>query len=186
MAYPYYPYYPNWSQYGMQQPVMPYNAFNSQTSNVHAPSPINAQNATNGFTWVQGVEGAKAYVVPAGVSALLMDSEKERFYIKGSDASGMPLPLRVFEYKEIKEDDSMPSEKGMDRYVTKDEFEKFKSEIRGVTNEQFAVSGSRRYEYEQDGKSLSDAPAVEKRPSRDAETGRADNSRKHVRPEDDY
>ena len=88
-----------------------------------------AQNANSGFTWVQGVEGAKAHVVPAGVSALLMDSEKERFYIKGSDASGMPLPLRVFEYHEIKETETAPATP-VQEYVTKAEFEKFKEEIK--------------------------------------------------------
>ena len=51
--------------------------------------------------WVQGEAGAKAYPVAAGSNALLMDSESECFYIKSTDASGMPLPLRVFKYEEI-------------------------------------------------------------------------------------
>ena len=29
-----------------------------------------------------------------------MDSESNSFYIKSCDASGMPLPLRIFDYKE--------------------------------------------------------------------------------------
>ena len=40
--------------------------------------------------WVQGEEGAKAYMVAAGNSVLLMDSESSVFYIKSTDASGMP------------------------------------------------------------------------------------------------
>lgn len=176
MAYPYYPIYSPWAQYNtLQQPTMPYNAFSNQGSNVHAPAPINAQSATSGFTWVQGVEGAKAHVVPAGVSALLMDSEKERFYIKGSDASGMPLPLRVFEYKEIKEAESAAADKPTAEYVTKEEFEKFKAEIKEYNNER-TVSHIGRYEHESDGKSVSDATEIERRPSRDAETGRTYNS----------
>ena len=56
--------------------------------------------ATPSIIWVQGEEGAKAYMVAAGNSVLLMDSENSAFYIKSTDASGMPLPLRVFDYKE--------------------------------------------------------------------------------------
>lgn len=55
---------------------------------------------TPSIIWVQGEEGAKAYMVAAGNSVLLMDSENSAFYIKSTDASGMPLPLRVFDYKE--------------------------------------------------------------------------------------
>jgi hypothetical protein len=57
-----------------------------------------AQN--NGIQWVQGETGAKAFVIGAGQSVLLMDSESNVFYIKSTDNSGMPLPLRIFDYTE--------------------------------------------------------------------------------------
>ena len=61
----------------------------------------NAQQVqTGGLQWVQGEAGAKAYPVQAGQRALLMDSENNVFYIKSTDNSGMPLPLRTFDYKE--------------------------------------------------------------------------------------
>jgi len=53
-----------------------------------------------GLVWVQGIEGAKSHPVGAGQSVLLMDSESNCFFIKSADASGMPLPLRVFDYTE--------------------------------------------------------------------------------------
>lgn len=53
-----------------------------------------------GVIWVQGEEGAKAYMVAAGNSVMLMDSESSAFYLKSTDRSGMPLPLRVFDYTE--------------------------------------------------------------------------------------
>mgnify|MGYP004609781161 FL=1 len=53
-----------------------------------------------GVIWVQGEEGAKAYMVAAGNSVMLMDSESSTFYLKSTDRSGMPLPLRVFDYTE--------------------------------------------------------------------------------------
>lgn len=50
--------------------------------------------------WVQGEEAAKSYLCAPGNSVLLMDSEKSSFYIKTVDASGMPQPLRIFDYAE--------------------------------------------------------------------------------------
>jgi len=56
--------------------------------------------ASGGIIWVQGEDAAKAYMVAPGNSVLLMDSEKSAFYIKSTDPSGMPLPLRVFDFTE--------------------------------------------------------------------------------------
>lgn len=59
------------------------------------------QPSQQGLIWVQGEAGAKAYIVAPATTLLLMDAEGERFYIKSSDSTGMPMPLRTFEYKEI-------------------------------------------------------------------------------------
>lgn len=53
-----------------------------------------------GIDWCQGESGAKSFFVAPGDSALIMDSERNSFYIKSVDASGMPLPLRIFDYRE--------------------------------------------------------------------------------------
>ena len=58
------------------------------------------QQQSGGLVWVQGIEGAKSHPVGAGQSILLMDSESNCFFIKSADSSGMPLPLRVFDYTE--------------------------------------------------------------------------------------
>lgn len=80
------------------------------------------QNQLGAINWVQGEAGARSIPVPAGQKALLMDSETNVFYIKSSDASGMPLPLRTFEYKEvIISDNSSPS--AQSEYVTHEELE---------------------------------------------------------------
>ena len=59
-----------------------------------------------------------------------MDSEGERFYLKSADASGMPMPLRIFEYKECTETPSkatsapvMAQNVNLDNFVTREEFE---------------------------------------------------------------
>lgn len=75
-------YYPN-QQYAQTQ--IPMNQSYSQGS------------GTQGFVWVQGEAGAKAYPVAAGVSVLLMDSEAPVLYMKSTDASGRPLPIETYD-----------------------------------------------------------------------------------------
>lgn len=85
----------------------------------------------SGITWVQGETAAKAYPVAAGQSVLLMDSEESAFYIKSTDQSGMPQPLRVFDYKErttAKTEPAVATSKSED-YISRKEFEDFKENI---------------------------------------------------------
>lgn len=84
MAIPYFP-----ATYGMNYPYQPQMIQNYQQ-----------QAQQGGLVWVQGIEGAKSHPVGAGQSVLLMDSESNCFFIKSADASGMPLPLRIFDYSE--------------------------------------------------------------------------------------
>lgn len=74
----------------------------------------------SGIVWVQGVEGAKAYPVASGASVLLMDSEDSVFYIKTTDQSGMPSPLRIFDYSERTEEPKVDTS----AFITRDELEK--------------------------------------------------------------
>lgn len=144
MAYPYFPatYQPIYPQYVQNQPVQ---AFQPQGGVNTQPMQNAPQTANNSLTWVQGVEGAKAHVTAPGVPALLMDSESERFFIKTTDASGMPLPLRVFEYKEVT---NAPVNKAPDMsgYVTREEFEQYKQSVSGkaakLTDEQSSIFDS--------------------------------------------
>lgn len=117
MAFPYYPAY---------QPQMYQNQYMPQTQH------------QNGLIWVQGIEAAKSYPVSAGQSILLMDSESNTFFIKTADASGMPLPLRVFDYTErtannapktAQETHTEPSI-DLSAYVTRDELESRIAQIR--------------------------------------------------------
>ena len=63
-------------------------------------SQVVQQQNDNGILWVQGEAGAKSWAVAPGKSVMLMDSESNTFYIKSSDQSGMPMPLRIFDYTE--------------------------------------------------------------------------------------
>lgn len=81
------PYQSNYNVQPVNQPVL------------NTPAPTSPTN-NNGIVWVQGEAGAKSYLVGAGNSVMLMDSEQSVFYIKSTDQSGMPLPLRIFDYTE--------------------------------------------------------------------------------------
>lgn len=86
----------------------------------------------NGIQWVQGEEAAKSYYVQPGKSVLLMDSESKCFYIKSVDASGMPLPLRIFDYTERAQTaQASPTTNAAPNndYITREEFERRISEI---------------------------------------------------------
>lgn len=87
----------------------------------------------NSITWVQGVEGAKAWQLSPNSTVLLMDSENDGiFYIKSSDNVGM-CGLRTFKYEEITQ---KPSSVDLSDYVKKSELESLiNSMLGGATNE---------------------------------------------------
>lgn len=85
--------------------------------------------------WVQGEAGAKSFLVAPGQSLILMDSEAEVFYIKSTDASGVPMPLRIFDYKE-RTGAQRPSQAAQTpsvEYVTRAEFEAFVAKLAQMT-----------------------------------------------------
>lgn len=84
---------------------------------------------SSGINWVQGEAGAKSYALAPNQSILLMDSENNVFYIKSSDASGMPLPLRIFDYTERTTNKDEVINKLKSNYVTREELEKRLAEI---------------------------------------------------------
>lgn len=71
-----------------------------QTPQPTMPQIMPQQQTSGGINWVSGEAGAKAHLVAPNTTVMLMDSEASVFYLKSADMSGMPLPLRVFDYKE--------------------------------------------------------------------------------------
>lgn len=98
-----------------------HNYFPNYQTPMQAPQLPTPMQANDGIVWVQGESGAKSFLVAPNKSVLLMDSESEKFYIKTSDASGMPLPLRIFKYEEVKALNE-PNTKPQD-YVTRSEYD---------------------------------------------------------------
>ena len=126
MAY----YAPYQNQYYTQL-AQTYTPVQGQLQNV---APVQQNN--NGIIWIQGEQAAKSYMVAPNNTVLLMDSESQRFYLKSTDASGMPLPLRVFEYTETTHNvANKPSDApavDLSSYATKAEFDAFRGEIEGL------------------------------------------------------
>lgn len=114
-------------------PITPLPTLGYSMPSQQMPQKNYMNNANNsGIHWVQGEAAARAYYVEDGGKVLLLDLEKDVFYIKSVDASGMPLPLRVFEYKEIStETPKNISQVGQEntQYITKQEFEERMSQI---------------------------------------------------------
>lgn len=93
------------------------------------------QNNT-GILWVQGEAGAKAYPVQPGHNIILMDSESDCFYIKSTDISGIPSPLRTFRYSEVTPNQQVKQpEINTAQFVTRDEFEELKRMIQERPNQ---------------------------------------------------
>lgn len=88
----------------------------------------------NGITWVQGESGAKSYMVGAGNNVLLMDSESQRFFIKGADSSGMPMPLRIFEYKEVTAG-QVANTAMQEDFIRRSEFDELKAMVTSMRGE---------------------------------------------------
>ena len=136
-----YPYYST-------QPPMPDNLAqlrmntNQMQNAVVQPStasqPMQTQTAqqSSQIIWVSGEAGAKSYLVAPGNTVMLLDAENSVFYLKSADASGMPLPLRIFDYKERTTaaqqafGGSVAAETvNLDNFVTRKEFDELKASI---------------------------------------------------------
>ena len=97
-------------------------------------SPSYQQNypQTSSIVWVQGEAGARAYPVPANTTMLLMDSESEVFYLKSTDASGMPQPIRIYEYSEV-----VSAPQVSEGLATKDDIKKIHKRLDNIMKRKF-------------------------------------------------
>ena len=123
------------------QPYPAYNPYQAMQDNLAQLRQQPAQPApqqTGGIIWVQGEAGAKSYLVGAGNSVLLMDSETSTFYIKSTDASGMPMPLRIFDYKERVSAQNQAQSAAIaehEDFITRKEFDDLKAEFDAMRRE---------------------------------------------------
>lgn len=137
MAYPnfYNPYQQPYYQQPMPDQLAQLRQNQFQQPQMQQPPQMQTQQpSSSGIIWVQGEEGAKAYMVAAGNSVLLMDSENFTFYIKSTDPSGIPNPMRVFDYTERVAASRGPnvSQNQAADYVTRQEFNELQEKLNAL------------------------------------------------------
>lgn len=168
-AYNTYPYamYPatSYASYAQQQPAQ----YGQQPGNSYA-----GVQAQAGIVWVDGEVGAKAYQLPTGWPANtpmpLWDTNDTIIYLKSTNPMGMPNPLQKIHYRMDEQSEQSgagpyrPAAPALmsgdqvgrsghdEQYVTKDDFEQMKRELResitsamknGQTQESAAKKGGR-------------------------------------------
>lgn len=84
------------------------------------------QNQNNNIIFVQGEVGAKSFQLQPNQSVMLLDNDDSKFYIKTTDSTGMST-LKAYRFEEIKDEPKVSDENN--KYVTKEEFNSFKSSI---------------------------------------------------------
>ena len=132
-----YPYYG--SQPPMQDNLAQLRMNANQMQNAVVQPPMSAQTMqqqSSQIIWVSGEAGAKSYLVAPGNTVILLDAENSVFYLKSADASGMPLPLRIFDYKERTTTSQQAfggvvtgESVNLDNFVTRKEFDELKASI---------------------------------------------------------
>ena len=93
------------------------------------PQVAQGQQGIQGVRFVSGIEEAKNCTIPLGSKALLMDKEKDRFYLKETDMTGVST-VSEFEFKKVEAE--TPQE-----YVTRQEFEQFSTQLSAQLKEQY-------------------------------------------------
>lgn len=114
--------YPTMNQQ-INYPNMMNNLANPMGINMQNNIPVNSSLM---LTRVTGLEGAKAYQMPANSTVALFDNNEDLMYIKTTDGAGFPT-IRTFSFSEVvANNNSVPD--NVD-YVTRDEFNKLKEEL---------------------------------------------------------
>ena len=111
----------------------PYVALMGYNQNMYTPSAEIPQNLIR----VNGIDGAKAYQMPANSTVALFDANEDVMYIKTTDGAGFPS-LRTFNFVEITQNEKST---GSQDYISRQEFEEFKKEL--MNNGKQSISRSK-------------------------------------------
>lgn len=87
--------------------------------------PMMTQEPIQNLIRVNGIEGAKAYQMPANSTVALFDANNDILYVKCTDGAGFPS-IRTFTFTEVKE---VENETTKVDYISREEFENFKKEL---------------------------------------------------------
>lgn len=110
----------------------PYNGYMPMTSSYNS-QPVTSQQ----MSFVNGIEGAKGFIVPPNTSVFLMDSDSQQFFIKTADRNGM-CNIKAYTFQEAPLDKSGTTI-DTDKFVTREEFNKFIENINNLINQNNAA-----------------------------------------------
>ena len=145
--YGYYPQYQNGAvpdmlnQYKGQYQQMPIQQIPiQQQAPIQQPIQNSTQKFTNELIWVQGLEGAKGYLVAPNNTVVLWDTENPVIYVKSADASGIPS-MRVLDFKERNGNSQNNNENAPkthectcgDKFATKEQLSDLKAKLDDLT-----------------------------------------------------
>ena len=125
-----------------------YPSNNIPIDNLYRPS-ASPMTMSNQLTQVNGIESAKAYPTAPNSMYALFDSNDDVFYVKTTDASNFPVIKKYRFYEETE-----PVKEEASKYVTVEEFEKFKKEM--LDAKQFVSKQSKSDKYSNDSGRKSD------------------------------
>ena len=88
----------------------------------------------NGIIWVQGLAGAKSYMVAPNSTVQLWDSESQCIYLKSADASGMPS-IKTLDYTIREMPSQTPENAPQSNFATQDDIIYLKEQIAQIRKE---------------------------------------------------
>jgi hypothetical protein len=100
------------------------------------PQPQQQVMMQSNIEYVNGIEGAKAFILPPNTQKLLLDSDNPFFYIKTTDLQGKPS-VRRFKYIDIDAEkvDTKQDDKSLDNYVSFDQFTQLLNDFNDLKDE---------------------------------------------------
>jgi hypothetical protein len=88
---------------------------------------------------VTGIDGAKAYPMQANSAVALFDNNEDVMYIKTTDGAGFPT-VKAYAFTAVEERQTLP----ITEYVSRDEFEKLKAEVKGYAEQFISANDNKR------------------------------------------
>ena len=121
-----------------QQPFYNNGAMPDQLSQLRGnyqnqPNMQPPQQAAPSINFVNGEQAAREWMVTPGSTVFLMDNNGSSFYLKSVDASGMPQPLRIFDFTERAAAPQKAPEVAGNNFVTREEYNALAARVDALT-----------------------------------------------------
>ena len=127
------------ANYSYNPYVNPYNApYGGQQmqQQIYQPQmqqpPQGAQQASNGFVWVDNIQEALNYIVAPNCAVQLWDRNSPCVYLKTADAAGKPN-MQIFDLVERKQQTQTAAQSADTDFVKRSEFDELRKAVDALT-----------------------------------------------------